>query len=121
MLVVVLAVRRVLVAVVHVVDVTVVLHGVVTARRTVLVVGDGVLGDALVLVVVTVVQSVVVRAVDVVGVVVVLDGLVAAVRSVLVLGDGVLGVDVSRAHDCLSKEEIGCRDGRRRVISTSHS
>ena len=121
MLVVVLAVHCVLVSIVDVVDMTVVVDGVVTTCRSVLVVGDGVLGNTLVLVVVPVVQSVVVRAVHVVGVVVVLDGLVAAIRSVLVLGDGVLGVDVSRAHDCLSKEEIGCRDGRRRVISTSHS
>lgn len=93
-LVVVVAVRGVLVAVVDVVGVVAVLDAVVAAGGTVLVFGHRVLRDAFVLVIVIAVQRVAVGAVDVVGVVAVLDGLVAAIGTVLVFGDCVLGMQV---------------------------
>ncbi|PPG32097.1 hypothetical protein C5B97_03250 [Pseudoclavibacter sp. RFBB5] len=98
MLVVVTLVRCMLVAIVHVVDVIVVLDRLVAAVLAVRVLLRGVLCDALVLVVVILVQGVLVRAVHVVDVVAVLDGVVAAVLAVRVLVDGMLGVQVCGAH-----------------------
>ncbi len=109
-LVVVLAVGGVLVPVVHVVDVVVVRDGLVTAVRSVGVVCNGVLCDALMLVVVIAVDRVVVGSVHVVDVTVVLNGLVSAVGAVLILGDGVLRVDLSRAHQSLLGRGLSLRE-----------
>jgi len=97
-LVVVTGVLRVLVAVVHIIDVVIVLHGFVAARGAVLVFVGGVLSDGLVLVVVVIVQGMMVDAVHVVDVVIMLHGFVPAIGAVLVLGDGVLGVRLDGAH-----------------------
>lgn len=97
-LVVVLAVGRVLVPVMHVVDVVVVRDSFVFAVRAVFVLGYRMLGDALVLVIVVAVSSVMMGAVHVVDMVDVRDSLVSAGSTVFVLGHRVLGVDLSCAH-----------------------
>lgn len=116
MLVVVLGVRRVLVPVVHVVDVVVVGDGLVTASVAVRVLGKSMLGHRLMLVVVVTVKRVMVRAVNIVDMVSVGHRLVTAVSAVRVLVDAVLSMRVCRAH-CFLLLDRGCYDGSARFAA----
>ena len=99
MLVVVIAMDGVAMAIVHVVDVVAVLHGVVTAVVAVGVVSRGVLGDFLMLVIVILVRGVAMAVVQVIDVVAVLHLLMAAIGAVGVVGLGVLSRVVLDGHE----------------------